>query len=82
MRPARSCGRLDGENDGVDAVALLEQVGGMADFLGPRHLGDVNEAFEAGLELDEGAEVGEARDGAGDALAGQVALGAVSHGSG
>ena len=71
----RACGRLDGENDGVDAVALLEQVGGMANFFGPRHLRDVNEAFEAGLELDECAEISEARDGAGDALAGHVALG-------
>ena len=42
-------GWLDGENDSVDAVALAEQVGGMADFLGPRHLRDVNEALEAGL---------------------------------
>ena len=62
--------RLDGEDDGVDAVALLEHVAGMADLLAPGHLRDVNEAFDAGLDLDECAEVGEAGDGAGDALAG------------
>ena len=50
-------GRLDGENDGIHAVALLEQVGGMADLLGPRHLGDVNQAFEARLEFDKCAKV-------------------------
>ncbi len=31
-------GRLDGENDSVDAVALAEQVGGVADLFSPRHL--------------------------------------------
>ena len=35
----------------------------------------MDEAFDAGLDLDECAEVGEARDGAGDALAGQEAVG-------
>ena len=38
-------------------------------FLAPGHFGDVDEAFDAGLDFDEGAEVGEASDGAGDALA-------------
>ena len=68
-RDAAASSRLDGEDDGVDRVALLENVAGMADLFAPGHLGDVNEAFDAGLDLDEGAEVGEARDGAGDALA-------------
>ena len=58
--------RLDGEDDGVDRVALLENVAGMVDLFAPGHLGDVNEAFDAGLDFDKGAEVGEARDGAGD----------------
>ncbi len=66
---------LDGEDDGVDAVALLEHVAGVADLFAPGHLGDVNEAFDAGLDLDECAEVHEAGDGAGDALAGEEALG-------
>ncbi len=61
---------LDGEDDGIDALALLEQVAGMAKLFAPGHLGDVNEAFDAGLDFDKCAEVGKARDGAGDALAG------------
>ena len=60
---------LDRENHRVHAIALLEQVGGVAHFFGPRHLGDVDQAFDAGLDLDERAEIREARDGAGDALA-------------
>ena len=34
----------------------------MLDPLAPRHLGDVDQALDAGLELDEGAVVGEAHD--------------------
>ena len=60
---------LDGEDDGIDGVALLENVAGMMDLLAPGHFGDVNEALDAGLDFDEGAEVGEAGDSAGDALA-------------
>ena len=51
--------RLDGQDHGVDAVALLEHVAGMAHLFAPGHLGDVNEAFDAGLDLDKGAEVHE-----------------------
>ena len=61
--------RLDGQNDGLDAVALLEQVAGVAQLFAVGHFGDVDEAFDAGLDLDECAEVGEPRDRAGDALA-------------
>ncbi len=63
---------LDPENNRLDGVALLEHVAGMADLFAPRHFGDVNEALEAGLDFDERAEVGEASDGAGDALAGLI----------
>jgi hypothetical protein len=41
----------------------------MVDLFAPGHFGDVDEAFDAGLDFDKGTEVGEARDGAGDALA-------------
>ncbi len=41
----------------------------MVDLFAPGHFRDVDEALDAGLDFDEGAEVGEARDGAGDALA-------------
>ena len=66
---------LDGEDDRVDGVALLENVAGMADLFAPGHFRDVDQAFDAGLDLDEGAEVHEARDRAGDALADLVPVG-------
>ena len=66
---------LNAENHSIYAVALLEQVAGMANFLVPGHLRDVNEAFNAGFDLDECAEVGQAGDRAGDALAGDKAVG-------
>ena len=64
---------LDGEDYGVDRVALLKNVAGVANLFAPGHFGDVDEAFDAGLDLDEGAEVHEARDRAGDALADLIA---------
>ncbi len=66
---------LDGEDDGVDAVALLEDVAGVTKLFAVGHLGDVDEAFDAGLDLDKCAEVCQAGDGAGDALAGEQAFG-------
>ena len=39
-------------------VAYVDDVGGLADLFAPGHLADVDEAFDAGGELDEGAEVG------------------------
>ena len=47
----------------------------MARPLGPAHLGDVDQALEPRLDLDEGAEGGEAHDLALDALAHLVLLG-------
>ena len=46
----------------------------MLDALAPRHLRDVDQALDAGLELDERAVVGQAHDLAGDADADRVAL--------
>ena len=46
---------VDAEHDGLDLLALLEDVGGLGDALGPGQLGDVHEALDAGLDLDEGA---------------------------
>ena len=52
-----------------------EDVAGLVNLFDPRHFTDVDEAFDAGLALDDGAEVHEAGDGAGDALADDVAFG-------
>src|SRR5580700_3632741 len=67
-------GGADGENDGVDGVAFFQQVAGLADFFHPGHFRYVDEAFDARLDFDEGAEIHEARDGAGDPLADFVFL--------
>src|SRR5882672_9854770 len=43
----------------LDLVALLHDFGGMLHPLGPRHVGDVDQAVDAGLDLHERAERGE-----------------------
>ncbi len=52
----RSVG-LDGEDDGLDFVAGLDQLGGVLHALRPGHFRDVDEAFDALLELYEGAVI-------------------------
>src|ERR1035441_4196192 len=66
--------RLDGEDDCVDTVALLENVAGVAELFAVGHLRNMNEAFDARLDFDKCSKVGEAGDGAGDALAGDEAF--------
>ena len=46
---------LDAEDDRIELLTDLEQLGGLGDALGPGHLGDVDEALDARLELDESA---------------------------
>ena len=58
----------------LDVVADLDGVLRVLDPL-PRHLGDVHQALEPGLHLDEGAVVGDADDAPGDAVVRLVALG-------
>src|SRR5438552_17743073 len=55
-------GAVDVEHDHFDLVADVDELGGVADATGPGHLGDVDEALYARLELDERAVVGEAHD--------------------
>ena len=43
----------------VDRLALLEQLRGVPDVARPGHVGDVQQAVHARLQLHEGAEVGE-----------------------
>ena len=62
-------GRVHREDDGVNGVAGLHDVGNALHFARPREFGDVNEAFDAGFEFDEGAEVRGARDYAANTLA-------------
>jgi len=65
---------VDVEDDGVDFLADLEDVGRLLDALGPGELGDVDEAFDAALDLDERAVGDEVDDLAMDLLAHGVAL--------
>ena len=46
----------------------------MLDALAPRHLGDVDQAFDAWFELHERAVVGQAHDLSGHPLADRIAL--------
>src|SRR2546425_932431 len=66
--------RVDVEDQHADFVALLDDLRGMLDALGPGHVGDVDQAVDARLDLDEGAEGGEVANLARDAGADGVFL--------
>ena len=68
---------IDAEDDGVDLVAGLDHLRRVLHALGPGHLGDVDEAFDALLELDERAVVGDGEDAAVNLRADGIALGGV-----
>src|SRR5688572_15839268 len=70
-------GRIDAEHHRVDAVADVQDLRRVLDALAPRHLGDVDEPFDARLELDERAIVGEADDLARHTRADRIAIGHV-----
>src|SRR5271157_559881 len=58
--------RLDGENDGFDAVAFLQNFGWMLHALGPAQIADVDQAVDAVFDFNEGAEVGQVANAAFD----------------
>src|ERR1700719_977569 len=51
--------RIDLEDLHLDLLRCRNDLAGMHVLLGPRHFRDVDETFDAGLELDEGAIVGD-----------------------
>jgi hypothetical protein len=53
---------VDVEHAGLDVVALLELLAGVADALAPGEVADVHEAVDALLDADEDAEVGDVPD--------------------
>src|SRR5256885_4148920 len=65
---------VDVEDLRLEVLPLLEDLRRMADAARPGHVGDVQEAVHAGLELDERAEVGQVAHLARDARPGVVAL--------
>src|SRR5688500_3665741 len=64
--------RVDVQDHDVDRIALLHDFRRMLHALRPAHVGDVNEAVDAGLDLDERAEAREVPDLAVDARAHRV----------
>src|SRR3984893_14352441 len=56
--------RIDLEDLHLHLLRGGDDLAGMDVLLGPRHLGDMDEPLDAGLELDEGAVVGDVGDAA------------------
>ena len=56
--------RIDLEDHHLDLLRGGDDLAGVDVLLGPRHLGDVDQALDARLELDEGAVVGDVGDAA------------------
>src|SRR4051794_1264480 len=76
LQPERNAprGGVDAEHHRVDRVADVQDLRRMLDALAPRHLADVDQPFDAGLEFDEGAIIGEADHLAAHARADRIAL--------
>src|ERR1700733_14250145 len=62
-------GGVDLEHLNLDLLAGRDNLAGVHVLLRPRHFGDVDEAFDARLELDERAVVGDVGDAALELLA-------------
>ncbi len=65
---------VDPQDDDLDLVADVDQLAGVVDPLGPAHLGDVDQALDPLLELDEGAVAHDVDDLARDPGADRVLL--------
>ncbi len=70
-------GRVHAEDDCLDFVARLDQLGGVLEPLRPGHLREVNQAFDALLQLNKRAVVGDGKNAALDVGADRVALSGV-----
>src|SRR6187200_1632786 len=54
--------RIDAEHHRLDGVTDVQDLRRMLDALAPRHLADMDQAFDARLQLDERTVVGQADD--------------------
>ena len=63
---------VDLEHRHVDFLAGRDDLAGMDVLLGPAHLGDVDQALDARLELDEGAIFGDVGDPAAEQAADRI----------
>ena len=57
---------VDGQDDGLQDISLLDHLVGVADLAGPGHVADMEQAVDALLDLHERAVVGEVADAAPD----------------
>src|SRR6185436_4484832 len=64
-------GRIDAEHLRFNRVTHVEDLRRVLDALAPRHFADVDQAFDARLQLDDRAVVGQADHFAADAHAGR-----------
>src|SRR5437763_8713131 len=64
--------RVDIEHHHLDLLAGRDDLAGMHVLFGPAHLGDVDKTLDPGLQLDEGAVIGDVRDAALELGAGRV----------
>src|SRR5450432_1889001 len=68
-------GRLHLQDDDLDGLTFFDDVAGFADFaFRPGHFRDVNQAFDARFEFDEGAELHQTGDGAAHAIGSSIFL--------
>src|ERR1035438_8788649 len=74
--------RIDVQHHGLDLVVDVDQLGGMLHALGPGHLADVYQPFDALFQFDERAVVGHADNAAVYMRADGIALGGVQPGIG
>ena len=74
--------RIDGQHHHLDLVADVDHLARMPQLPGPGHLGDVDQAFDAGLKLDKGAVVHQIGNLAGEAGAFGVLAGDILPGIG
>src|SRR5216684_1194903 len=69
--------RIDAQHHAINLIAHVDQLGGMLDALGPRHLADVYQAFDSLLQFHERAVVGDADDASTDMRAYGIAVGRI-----
>src|SRR5690242_7642941 len=65
---------VDVQNENGDGISLLQHLRRVLHPLGPGHVGNVDQAVDAGLDFDECAEAGQVADLAGDPGAHRVLL--------
>ena len=66
---------VDAQHNDLDFFVLVHDLRGMLDPFRPAHIGDVNEAIDPGLDLDEGAKRGQVPNRPTDARPRRVLLG-------